>query len=202
MKTITEGKKNTKKTNRAITRDAVVDPYKDTSYTQFIVDIEENIPGRKTALKNIELAKVYEPIKVERAYVSGSANPDNHMYYSKSFEKEMFESYSENFNGHPPLVLRNPTEYRNNINDFIYVRSESMLGYIVECKPTYFMVEPKGVRSRKILEHIISLGYKAVYEFLSQTKPTSVYDGKTDKYIEVNELYGRSRIVCVNMVKK
>lgn len=197
-----EGKIITKKTNRAITRDAVVDPNKDTSYTQFIMDIEESIPKRATALKSSELEKIYEPIKVERAYVSGIANPDTHMYYSREFEREMFQKYSENFNGHPPLVLRNPTEYRNDMNKFIFVRSESMLGYIVECRPTYFMVEPKGIRSRRILERIIELGYKAVYEFLSETRPTSVYDGKTDSYIEVNELYGRSRIVCVNMLQK
>lgn len=201
MKAKREGK-NSKKRNCVITRDMVVATNADTSYTEYIKGIEKNIPKLDLILRDRDLDKIFEPIKVERAYVSGIANPDTNLYYSRQFEKDMFQKYSDAYKGCPPLVLRNPEDYRKSMNDFIYVRSESMLGYIVECKPTYFMVEPKGVRSRSILEYIVKNGYKAVYEFLSQTRQTCVYDGKTDNYIEVNELYGRSKIVCVNMVKK
>lgn len=173
----------------------------DTQYTKYIKDIEKNIPRTKR-IPERNIKKIFEPIRVERAYISGIANPETNLYYSRDFEKYMFQKYSEDYNGHPPIILRNPNNYKKSKNEFIFVRSESMLGYIVDCQPTYFMVEPKGVRSRRILEYIVENGYKAVYEFLSQTRQTSVYDGKTDKYIEVNELYGRSKIVCVNMVKK
>lgn len=201
MKARKEGKR-IKKTNRAITRDVVVTKSEDTSYTEYIKSIEEEIPPRLTTLKESEIKEIYKPVIVQRAYIAGIANPDTNLYYSRAFEEKMFRDYKEKYNGNAPLVLRNPDDYRNSMNDFIYVRSESILGYIVECKPNYFMVEPKGLRSRRILEYINLNGFKAIYEFLSQTRQTSVYEGKTDRYIDVNELYGRSKIVCVNMVKK
>ena len=98
MKARKEGKR-IKKTNRAITRDAVVTKSEDTSYTEYIKSIEEEIPPRLSTLKESEIKEIYKPVIVQRAYIAGIANPDTNLYYSRAFEEKMFRDYKEKYNG-------------------------------------------------------------------------------------------------------
>lgn len=147
----------------------------------------------QTLLKPIIVPRLYKPNDI----IAGTT------YYTSDTEQILLNKYGEicggEFNKYPPMVIRN-TQGKD-LYAFTTIEMSDIVGTIIKITPTAFVVEPIGPTGKKLLETAIADGYKAAYEFIAP-RITTTLECANGKTVDVLEITPRSRIICVNMIKR